>query len=465
MIKVFFKTYGCQANVADSADLMAYLQEFGCDTAGKEGEADLILVNTCAIREKAEQKVFSYLGQLIDLKKKRPFLRIGVIGCIASYRKKEFYSRFDHVNFVFGAKEELKVLKDYLLDVVEGVASAKQLYHSKPSSFYSFVGQDRDIEKVVQKNARSKKIRFALSKPLSSQKQTKEMKRTYLNIMTGCNNYCSYCIVPFTRGREKSYSMESMLQKIRQEVQAGSKEINLTGQNVNSYRDPETGANFADLLSKIAKIEGQFWVRYVSPHPKDTNAELIDVMAENKDKICGYIHLPLQSGSNNILKAMRRVYTVEHYLDIIEMIRQKLPHATISTDIIVGFPGESEEDYQKTREVIEKVRFDMIYSFIYSKRKYTRAYDMEDDCQHDVKLKRLMDLQSRGKEIYFENNSKLVGRALKCLVEQRLSCGKLLARTEGNIRVEFDGDDKLIGNFVEIIVEIAGNANIKGRLA
>jgi len=466
MISYFFKTYGCQANVADSQGLMQNLVDFGCTEASSEETADLLVVNTCAVREKAEQKLYSYLGQLSDLKRQRPYIKIGVIGCVASYRKDELYKRFDAINFVYGAREELPILQTYLADLVVQLETTKQLYAQDPEKpLRSY--QDRNVKSLVQ----TKKLTpaaarlVALKGALASLQSPKEVGKSFINIMTGCNKYCTYCIVPFTRGREISYPMTEIVDRVRHDVANGAKEVMLIGQNVNSYADPITGAMFPELLRQIAAIEGEFWVRYISPHPQDMTVDLFDVMAAHRPKIAASVHFPMQSGSDTVLAAMNRNYTTKTYLEKINWIWERMPDATVSSDIIVGFPGETEEDFQATMQMLETVRFDLIYSFIYSPRKYTKAFSMPDDCPADVKQQRLAVLQKRQMEIAAERNKANIGKTLRCLVEKRLENGKLLARTEGNIRVMFDGDDVLIGSFINITIESAGPAQMMGLMA
>ncbi len=480
MITYFFKTYGCQANVADSQGLSQYLAELGSTDAATEQDADLIIVNTCAVREKAEQKLWSYLGLLTDIKRARPYLKIGVIGCVASYKKKEIYDRFDQVSFVYGAREELPALKAYLHDVVVQLETTKQLYTQSPPEKRDAIigaskGQDRDVKKVVElKNlfqtsrlsgfSAFKKKEQKISPVVEQRPAAKELNRSFINIMTGCNKYCAYCIVPFTRGREISYPMSQLVAQVQHDVTNGAKEITLIGQNVNSYIDPETGALFPELLRRVAQVEGRFWVRYISPHPQDMTIDLFDVMKEFGSKIAASLHFPVQSGSNEILKAMNRNYSIEEYLQKVGWIRDRMPDATISTDIIVGFPGETEQDFLATMDVIEKVRYDLIYSFIYSPRKFTKAWKMADDCPADIKSARLETLQKRQMEIAFEQNSLNIGKIITCLVEKRLEHGKLLARTEGNVRVVFDGSDDLIDTFVDVEILSTGPANMSGQL-
>lgn len=478
MINYFFKTYGCQANVADSDSVAKYLKTLGGNEIAVEEAADLIIVNTCAVRDKAEQKLFSYLGRLSDIKLQRPYIKIGVIGCVASYKKDEIYKRFDQVSFVYGARDDMATFHAYLTDVVVSIETLKQLYVDKPStSFHN--GQDRDVKKIVAAKGLLNKPRLARSpllkkrlslgkkkeQGLSSQSfaKPKEVSRSFINIMTGCNKYCAYCIVPFTRGREISYSVAKIVERAKHDVANGAKEVTLVGQNVNSFKDPDTGEDFSALLRKIVKIDGEFWVRWISPHPQDMTPELFDVIAANQDKIPAYVHFPVQAGADRVLELMRRTYTVEQYLEQIGWLRDRMPDAVISTDIIVGFPGETEEEYLETRKLMEIVKFDFVYSFIYSPRRYTRAFKMEDPIAKEVKARWLTDLQDRQKDICLEKNQRHVGKVLKTLVEKRLANGKLLARTEGSIRVIFDGADELIGTFVPLKISKASPANLFGE--
>ena len=288
--------------------------------------------------------------------------------------------------------------------------------------------------------------------------------QSFVNIMTGCNNFCTYCIVPFTRGREVSYKAKDILEKIKYDISMGAKEITLIGQNVNSYKDPESNLNFVQLLKSIALIDGDFWIRFMSPHPKDMTLDVVNIMAQYHDKICGFVHHPVQSGSNKILEAMNRSYTVEKYLEQIDWIKKYLPNATISTDIIVGFPGETDADFMETVKLIETVKFDNVYSFIFSPRKYTKAALMEDKLSYEEKQKRLDFLQKIQINISKVKHETYIGHSLKCLVEKPAVNGMLLARSAGNHTVLFDGKDSLINSFVKIKIESAGAANLTGSL-
>ncbi len=470
MITYFFRTYGCQANVADSNGLARFLNDLECQETTSEALADLIIVNTCAVRDKAEQKLFSYLGTLKPLKLAKPHLKLGVIGCVASYKKQELYDRFDHISFVYGAREDMKTLETYLADLVTTLETKKQIYGAGDGSIQPTKNhdeQDRDVKKLVQSKGLFNATKFTsglLKKRTPAQQiihtTEKIMQRSFINIMTGCNKCCAYCIVPMTRGKETSYPIQQLVDTVIHDVANGAKEVNLVGQNVNSYRDPVSGENFSALLRHIAALPGEFWVRWISPHPQDMTPELFDVIAQHQHRIPPYVHFPVQSGSNTILEAMRRNYTIEYYLEQIGWLRDRMPHATISTDIIVGFPGETDEDFQATMRAVETIQYDWIYSFIYSPRKYTRAATMPDDCPSDIKQARLEVLQKRQIAIADERYKRYVGKTLKTLVEKRLAHGKLLARTEGNVRVLIDGSDSLIGTFVDVMITESGPVNL-----
>ncbi len=445
MINFFIKTYGCQANVADSQAVANFLVNLDCKQVYSEKLADLIIINTCAIREKSEQKIYSYLGRLAKLQKRNSLLKIIVIGCVASYKKKDFYVRFGFITFVSGSRDDKNVLRDKLIDIVLSMQTSKSLLVPNKKDFLD--NQDKNNFKLG-----------------GVRRETRHSTQSFINIMTGCNNFCTYCIVPFTRGSEISYSSKEILEKIKQDIALGTKEIFLLGQNVNSYKCPETNLNFAQLLEAVAKLEGDFWVRFVSSHPKDMTLDVIKVMAKYKEKVCGFVHHPLQSGSNKILKAMNRSYTLEKYLKQVDWIRNYLPDATISTDIIVGFPGETDQDFEQTLEVIKKIKFDNIFSFIYSPRKFTKAAMLKDNLSYEQKQSRLAILQKIQVDISRANNENYVGCILKCLVEKEAVNGMLLARSAGNHTILFDGDLAKIDTFVNIKINSARATNLIGSL-
>lgn len=483
MINFFIKTYGCLANVADSEGLARYLLDLGCEQVNNADMADLIIINTCAIRDKAESKLYSYIGELAPLKKQKPYLKIGIIGCVASYRKKELYQSFDHLSFVYGAREEMPILQAYLADAVEKIATQKQLsFQDAEVASTGRNGQDRDIKGMVERRKsvfpqstsgsplRLNISEYNLKKHLHEgikkirANAAPEVKKSFINIMTGCNKYCSYCIVPFTRGRETSYPLKDIVAAVAKDISMGAREVTLVGQNVNSYIDPETGAKFPELLEQAAQVPGEFWIRFISPHPQDMTRDLFDVMARFRPKIAASLHFPLQSGSNRILQLMNRNYTAEEFVEKIGWIRETLPGATISTDIIVGFPGETEEDFLETMSVVERVGFDLIYPFIYSPRRHTKASTMDDTCSLKEKTRRLELIRKRQIDIAVRLNSENIGKKIKVLVEKRLTPGKLLSRSEGNIRVLVEGSDDLIGHFIDVFIQDAGPANMIGAL-
>jgi tRNA-2-methylthio-N6-dimethylallyladenosine synthase len=468
-VTFFIKTYGCQANEADSYGLSQYLYNLGCSQVFCEQSANIIIINTCAIRDNAEQKLFSYIGTLKNYKKLKSSLCIVIIGCVASYRKQEIYERFDHISFVHGAREDISLLQAYLADTVNTLFTVNQhteINFKQTRDISNYISKKNLLDKtpglIINKNI--SELNLFIKNKLTKNNQTTGNISSLINIMTGCNKYCSYCIVPFTRGREISYPASEILNKVRTEIASGAKEVILLGQNVNSYQDPETKIKFHELLEQVAQIDGEFWVRFFSPHPRDLTKELFYIMKKHRLKLTACIHFPLQSGSNKILALMNRDYTREEYLEKINWIREILPEATISTDIIVGFPGETDQEFLETLDIMEKVHFDMIYSFVYSPRKYTKAFNLSDTYPQEKKYKNLEELQKRHRDIAIKQNSLKINTIQKVLVEKQLPHGKLLAKTEGNIRVIFAGDPSLIGQFVPVYIDKVTVTYLDGHL-
>lgn len=415
-------TYGCQQNEADSERIAGMLSESGYEIVKDTSLADVIIVNTCAVREHAEERAFSITGGYKHLKEARPWLKIGMCGCMASKAdtSEKIKKSYPYIDFVFGT-EKLAELPEILYRAISG---GKRV----------FVPNNGDIE-------------IAEGLPVVRESDF----RAWVSIMYGCNNFCTYCIVPYVRGRERSRRPEKIIEEVEELAKSGCREITLLGQNVNSYgKEFSDECNFADLLSRICKIDGDFIVRFMTSHPKDASKELIDVMAENP-KIARHFHLPVQSGSDRILKEMNRHYDRETYLSLVEYMRERMPDIAISTDIIVGFPGETEEDFLDTLDLMRKVKYDMIFSFIYSPRTGTPAAKMEqvDDKIKSERMERLLKLQN---ELLAEKNLSYVGKTMRVLVEGRSKTNteKMSARTEGNRIVLFDGDDSLTGNFAYI---------------
>ena len=415
-------TYGCQQNEADSEKIAGMLHEGGYDIVKEPALADVIIVNTCAVREHAEERALSITGGYKHLKTARPHLKIGVCGCMVSKSdmSEKIKKSYPYIDFVFGT-EKLAHLPEIL-------------YRSYEKKKRIFVPNDGEIQ-------------IAEGLPVIRESTF----RAWVSIMYGCNNFCTYCIVPYVRGRERSRRPEMIIEEVRSLVESGCKEITLLGQNVNSYGKEFGGeCNFATLLSRLCEIEGDFTIRFMTSHPKDASFELIDIMAKN-EKIAKHFHLPVQSGSDRILKEMNRHYNKETYLSLVDYMREKMPDIAITTDIIVGFPGETEEDFEDTLELMKRVKYDMIFSFIYSPRTGTPAAKMEQ-LPEKVKTDRMNRLLALQNELLAEKNEAYVGKTLRVLVEgkSKTNEAKMSARTEGNRIVLFDGEESLTGKFINL---------------
>ena len=416
-------TYGCQQNEADSERLRGYLAEMGCSFTSDENEADIIVINTCAIREHAEQRFLGNLGALTHTKRRRPGQIIAVCGCSA--QRGEIAERikrsFRHVDLVFGphALWRFPELLKRRLD------SGKRVF--------DLSGDPGAIAEGV---------------PVVRQGRVK----AWLSIMYGCNNFCSYCIVPYVRGRERSRRPEEIVAEARQLVAEGYRDITLLGQNVNSYgRDLGIGVDFAQLLRMINDIPGDFVIRFMTSHPKDATEALYRAMAEC-EKVERHIHLPVQSGNDRVLKAMNRVYDTEKYLSLVDMARSLMPDIVITTDIIVGFPGETDEEFEDTLRLVERVRYDAMFTFIFSPREGTPAAKMPDDTPREVKLKRFDRLVELANSISAEKHAEYVGKTVRVLVDGESGDAEypLTARTRGGRLVHLRGGAELIGSFAEV---------------
>ncbi len=383
------KTYGCQMNVHDSEKIAGMLSSIGYVETNELKNADVIVFNTCCIRDSAEQKIFAHIGALKKLKKENPNLIVAVCGCLSQQgdKAKVLKQKFPFINIIFGT-HNLHKFKDYFEEYSFSNNSISQIWEKSDGIF-----EDVHTLRSSKNNA-------------------------WVNISFGCNNFCTYCIVPFVRGRERSRNMQDIINEVASLVQSGYKTITLLGQNVNSYGNDidDKSITFSNLLQACAKIEGDFKIKFMTSHPKDLTYDVIDVVANNP-KISKSIHLPVQAGSNKILKAMNRNYTVEHYLQLIEKIRAKIENVFISTDIIVGFPGETEEDFMDSYKLIEKVRFDGVFAFMYSVRSGTVAEKMQHHLPLAIKRERVNKLLTLSKTIIKEKNLELVGKTINVLVE------------------------------------------------
>ena len=418
--RYFVRTFGCQQNEADSEKIAGILEYIGYHPADDENSADVIVVNTCAIREHAEMKVYSLLGTYKALKAKNPDLIVGIVGCMAAE--------------------------------AHNIEKLKQNFHFVTFSLEP--GEFHKIPELIYKKIEEGKRSFIA--PLTAHTihegiptVRRSIYRAWVSIMYGCNNFCSYCIVPYVRGRERSRRSADILAECRKLICSGVREITLLGQNVNSYR---SDMNFADLLSRIAEIPGDFTVTFMTAHPKDTTDELISVMSKFRGKICPYFHLPLQSGSNKILKSMNRTYTREHFMEIAERLREKIPGISISTDVIVGFPGEDDEDYLDTIDVLKRVKFDTVFGFMYSKRRGTKACEMECQVPDTVKSERLQKLLKMQDDISYERNAAYLGVTMRVLATEIEREGVSLYRGKaGNQKtVHFVGDNISVGEFYNV---------------
>ena len=431
----YVETYGCQQNEADSEKLRGYLAQSGY-AIGKEAEgADVVVMNTCSIREHAEQRVFGNLGALTHTKRRHPEQKIFLCGCMAGETK---------------VSERIK--KSY--PFVDGVFSTHHLWQFPEILYRVLTGKKRQF--YVEDEAGS----IAEGIP---QVRDSSLK-AWVSIMYGCNNFCTYCIVPYVRGRERSRKPEDILAECRQLAENGCREITLLGQNVNSYgKDLDCGVDFADLLEQIAQIPGDFLIRFMTSHPRDASEKLFDTMARYP-KIAKQLHLPFQSGSSRVLKAMNRHYDRETYLRKVRYAKSVMPELVLTSDVIVGFPGETEEEFEETLSLIEEVRYDSLFTFIFSPRTGTPAAGMEDPTPKEEKNARFDRLCARQNAISEEIHQGYVGKTFRCLVDGR--DGDLLtARTEGGRLVRFEGPECLVGDYHDLRITGSTTWSLTGELA
>ncbi len=423
--KVFLETFGCQMNESDSSRLLAFLSRSGYERAGDYRDADLIILNTCSVRDKAEQKVYSALGRFRHLKEERPDLVIALMGCVAQQEGERLLGRIPYLDLVIGTAN-IHRIGALLQDLAEknkrlAATSLNGIIEAKE---YSAFGAN-DV-------------------------------RAFVSIMRGCDNYCSYCIVPYTRGPEVSRSAEGrrgILEEVRRLADSGTREVTLLGQNVNSYMDGEGGVSFAKLLRMVARIDGIRRVRFVTSHPRDLSEELIALFGE-EEKLCQHLHLPVQSGSDRVLKAMKRGYTADEYLEKARRLQALYPDMALTTDIIVGFPGEEDSDFRATMDLIKALRFDNIFSFKYSPRPGTLAAGYGGQVLEVDKKARLAILQETQRGITMERGRDLVGTIQGVLVEgpSRLDESELTGRTTTNRVVNFPAAEGAAGDIINVLI-------------
>ena len=431
-------TYGCQMNLHESEKISGILSGMGMSAVNEPENADVVVFNTCCIRDTAERRALGNIGKMKELKKKNKNLLIVVTGCMTQQN---------------GFAENMKERYQYV-DVILGTHNISDL--------------ENQIRIRLEKK---KRVAAVLDTDGYIDDETTPVSRTsfpnaWVNINYGCNNFCTYCIVPYVRGRERSRDMKSIISECEKLINDGYKEITLLGQNVNSYGNdvPDENVNFANLLREVAKIDGKFRIRFMTSHPKDLTEDVVKAIRDN-DKICNNIHLPIQAGSNSVLKNMNRRYTREHYLGLIDMIRRYLPDCGITTDIMVGFPYETEEDFLDTMDIVEKVRFSTAFTFIYSVRKGTKAAEMPQ-IPYEIKQNRIKRLIARQNEITEEISKDYVGNVYEILVEgmQEKKNGYVVGRTESGRLVSAKGDESMIGEFKNVKITAVKNAQLLGEI-
>lgn len=431
-------TYGCQMNLHESEKISGILSGMGMTAVNEPENADVVVFNTCCIRDTAERRALGNIGKMKELKKKNKNLLIVVTGCMTQQN---------------GFAENMKERYQYV-DVILGTHNISDL--------------ENQIRIRLEKK---KRVAAVLDTDGYIDDETTPVTRTsfpnaWVNINYGCNNFCTYCIVPYVRGRERSRDMKSIISECEKLINDGYKEITLLGQNVNSYGNdvPDENVNFANLLREVAKIDGKFRIRFMTSHPKDLTEDVVKAIRDN-DKICNNIHLPIQAGSNSVLKNMNRRYTREHYLGLIDMIRRYLPDCGITTDIMVGFPYETEEDFLDTMDIVEKVRFSTAFTFIYSVRKGTKAAEMPQ-IPYEIKQNRIKRLIARQNEITEEISKDYVGNVYEILVEgmQEKKNGYVVGRTESGRLVSAKGDESMIGEFKNVKITAVKNAQLLGEI-
>ncbi len=436
--KYLILTYGCQMNVHESEKLAGILENLGFKMTTTAVDADVVVLNTCAIRESAEQKIFGNIGELKNIKLARPDMIIAVGGCMSQQQgyADEIFAKFPFVDIVFGT-HNLGDFENLLKNRMDGCKKVLSIVETEDIS-----------------------VRDAMKKARTSG------TNAWVNIMYGCNNFCTYCIVPYVRGREVSRPENEILNEIRQLLDEGYKQITLLGQNVNSYKSVDEAGNeigFAKLLEDIDAIEGKFRLRFMTSHPKDLSSEVIDVIAASKH-ICHGIHLPVQSGSDKILAAMNRRYTKQKYLTLVGEIYEKIPDAELTTDIIVGFPGETEEDFLETLDVIAKAKYMQIFGFLYSKRKGTVAEKMSGHHDKKTKQERLSRLLALKNQIIDEKSKNMVGQTYEVLVESAGENGKLYGSLDSGKTIMLEGPACCVGEFVLAKVTSARRSVIYGEI-
>lgn len=435
--KYFLRTYGCQMNVHDSEEIKYYLECLGYEPVEELELADIVVLNTCAIRENAKDKVFGYLGRCKHLKKERPDLIVAVAGCLMQKPSEieEIHNRHKYIDIIIGTHN-----LNELPNLIEEANSKKT----------------QNIEVYSNSDVVFENVKYNRDSKISA----------WINIIYGCDKFCTYCIVPFTRGRERSRKMEEVLEEVRDLKRQGYMEVTLLGQNVNAYgKDLDLGYDFATLLEEVAKM-GIPRIRFVTSHPWNFTDKMIDVIAKY-DNVMPYVHLPIQSGSDDILSKMNRKYTIDEYKKLFDQIKSKVKNVAITTDIIVGFPNETDEDFKKTLDIVNYCKFDGAYTFIFSPREGTAAARMEDKISMEIKEKRLQELNNLVNKYSLESNQKLVGKVVEVLVNgiSEKNSNKVYGYTETMKLVNIVGGDELIGKIVPVKITDAKSFSLDGEIS
>ncbi len=433
----FLECYGCQMNERDAEILAGMLNELGYQLAADENDADIIILNTCCVRESAENKVWGRIGELTHVKNRKPEVILGICGCMTQQIEvaEKIRQKAPHIDLIFGT-HNIHQLPDLI----------QQVKTSKEPVLDVWEQEGELIEHLPTRREAGLKA--------------------FVTIMYGCNNFCTYCIVPYVRGRERSRLISDIKTEIEHLARKGYREITLLGQNVNSYgKDLTPQVQFADLLWELNEIEAIYRLRFTTSHPKDLSDSLINVIA-NAEKVCEHLHLPVQAGSNHVLKAMNRNYTREHYLALINKLRTAVPAISITTDLIVGFPGETDQDFLDTIDLLETVKYDAAYTFVYNKRSGTPAAEMTNQVSDEIKKARIQQLITVQNAITLANNQALVGKQFEILVEGpgKNDPSKLAGRTRTNKLVLFEGSQELMGQLVQIVILTAKTWHLEGKL-
>jgi len=416
-------------NEYDSEHIAGILSANGASVVDSPDKSNLIIINTCAVRDKTINKFYSLLGRYKSIKSDNSAI-ICIVGCVAQLQR-NILLKIPYVDFVVGPDNYWKIV-----DILSGRKGERNLYTEWYRNWH-------EIDNISRENNIS----------------------GYITIMEGCNNFCSYCIVPFTRGREKYRSSENIIKEASKLAHNGFKEIQLLGQNVNSYRDPQSKKNFCDLLKEISCVEGIEWIRFFTSHPKDFTSAVAQTMKES-EKICCQLHLPVQAGSNSVLKRMIRGYTREEYLAKIDIMRDFIPDISLSTDIIVGFPGETEKNFTATLKLLEKVRYSNIFSFRYSPRPHTKALQYKDSVSFEAKKKRLIQVQDLQKNIQIKKHKNLIGKTFKvlCMGKSKKNPSVYSGRNEAYQVINFSSPDNVIGKFVQVNITDSGPYSLRGKI-